>query len=106
MAAGDKIPLSPPLTRTARRIKAMANISCRYQLRTKNGTQYHLCPEKDVETALELAEIAVPNPKSTTYVAGRTYTFSPGEEITPEKEKLLLDSLSYCGEIELVRIPG
>jgi hypothetical protein len=77
----------------------------RYQLRPKAGSQYHLCPEKDIETALELAEIAIPNRRSTVYVAGRTYTFSPGEEITPEKKKILLDSLSYCGEFELVKVP-
>ena len=83
----------------------MAKINCRYQLRPKTGTQYHLCPEKDVETALELASIKIPNPRSTAHVAGRTYTFSPGEEISPEKEKILLDCLTYCGEFELVRIP-
>jgi hypothetical protein len=76
----------------------------RYQLRPKTGTQYHLCPPNDVETALELASI-FPNPKSTAHVAGRTYTFSPGEEITPEKEKMLLECLNYCGEFELIRIP-
>jgi len=78
---------------------------CRYQLRPKAGSQYHLCPEKDIETALDLAEIPRPNPKSTVYVAGRTYTFSPDEEITPEKKKMLLDSLSYCGEFELIKVP-
>ena len=84
----------------------MAKIFCRYQLRPKTGTQYHLCPEKDVETALELAAIKIPNPRSTIYVSGRTYTFSPGEEIPPEKERVLLDCLTYCGEFELVRVPG
>ncbi len=78
---------------------------CRYQLRPKIGTQYHLCPEKDVETALELAAVKIPNPRSTAHVAGRTYTFSPDEEISPEKERILLDSLTYCGEFELVKIP-
>ncbi len=77
----------------------------RYQLRPKLGTQYHLCPEKDIETGLDLAGIRVPNPRSTVYVAGRTFTFSLEEEITPEKKELLLDSLSYCGELELVRVP-
>ena len=77
----------------------------RYQLRPKTGTQYHLCPEKDIETALDLAEIRIPNPRSTVYVPGRTYTFLPGEEITPDKIKTLLDSLSYCGEFELVKVP-
>ncbi len=78
---------------------------CRYQLRPKAGTQYHLCPPKDVETALELAAI-VPNPKSIAHVAGRTYTFTPHEEITPEKEKMLLECLNYCGEFELIKLPG
>ena len=77
----------------------------RYQLRPKAGTQYHLCPEKDVETALELSAIKNENPKSTVYVTGRTYTFSPAEEIPPEQEKILLDCLTYCGEFELVKIP-
>ncbi len=76
----------------------------RYQLRPKPGTPYHLCPEKDVETALALADIKIPNPKSTICVSGKTYTFFPGEEITPEKEKMLLDCLTYCGEFELVRV--
>jgi hypothetical protein len=76
----------------------------RYQLHPKAGSQYHLCPEKDIETALDLAEIPRPNPKSTVYVAGRTYTFSLDEEMTPEKRKTLLDSLSYCGEFELVKV--
>ncbi len=84
----------------------MAKISCRYQLRPKAGTQYHLCPDKDVETALELAAIKIPNPKSVVHVPGRSYTFSPGEEIGPEKEKALLDCLNYCGEFEVVRIAG
>ncbi len=83
----------------------MANNHFRYQLRPKTGTQYHLCPEKDVETALELASIKISNGKSTIHIAGRTYTFSPDEEITPEREKILLESLNYCGEFELVRIP-
>ena len=83
----------------------MTKILCRYQLRPKTGTQYHLCPDKDVETALELAAIKIPNPKSTIHVAGRTYSFSPGEEITSEKKEILLDFLSYCGEFELVKIP-
>ena len=77
----------------------------RYQLRPKPGTQYHLCPEKDIEAAFELAEIRVPNPKSTAHAVGRTYTFSSDGEITPEKEKTLLDSLKYCGEFELVKVP-
>jgi hypothetical protein len=82
----------------------MAKILYRYQLRPKAGTQYHLCPEKDVETALELADLKIPNPKSTTYVAGRTYTFSQSEEIPAEKEKILLDFLTYCGEFELISV--
>jgi len=65
----------------------MGKITCRYQLRPKIGTQYHLCPEQEVETALELAAIKIPNPKSTVYVTGRNYTFSPAEEIPPEQEK-------------------
>jgi hypothetical protein len=65
----------------------MAPISCRYALRPKAGTQYHLCPDKDVETALELAAIKIPNSKSIVHVPGRTYTFSPSEEISAEKEK-------------------
>jgi hypothetical protein len=85
-------------------VENMAQNICRYQLRPKNGTSYHLCPEKDVEAALELAEIKIPNHKSTVYAAGRNYTFFPSEEIPAEKEKILLDSLSYCGEFELVRI--
>lgn len=83
----------------------MAKALCRYQLRPKAGTQYHLCPEKDVETALELAMIKIPNPKSTIHIAGRAYTFFPGEEITAEKEKILLDFLAYCGEFELLKVP-
>lgn len=82
----------------------MAKILHRYQLRPKTGTQYHLCPEKDVETALELAAIKI-HPKATICVAGRTYTFSPGEEISFEKEKILLNFLTYCAEFELVKIP-
>jgi hypothetical protein len=78
----------------------------RYQLRPKAGTQYHLCPEKEVEAALDLAAIRVPHPQSTISVPGRTYTFSPDETITSEKEKILLDFLTYCGEFELVKIPG
>jgi hypothetical protein len=77
----------------------------RYQLRPKPGTQYHLCPEKDIETALDLAGIRVPNPRSTVHVTGRTFTFSPEGEITPEKNALLLDALSYCGEFELLKVP-
>ena len=83
----------------------MIKTPCRYQLRPKTGTQYHLCPEKEVETALDLASIRIPNPKSTISVAGRTYTFSSDQEITLEKEKILLDFLTYCGEFELVKIP-
>ncbi len=82
----------------------MASPHCRYQLRPKVGTQYHLCPQKDVETALELAAIKVVHPQSTAYVPGRTYTFSLSEEITQEKEKMLLDCLNYCGEFEVVRV--
>ena len=82
----------------------MIKTACRYQLRPKTGTAYHLCPEKEVETALDLAAIKIPNPKSTISVAGRTYTFFPDEEITSEKEKILLDFLTYCGEFELVKI--
>ena len=78
----------------------------RYQLRPKTGTRYHLCPEKDIETAFELAGIRVPNPKSTVHMAGRTYTFSPAEEISQEAENALLDSLAYCGEFELIKTPG
>ena len=77
----------------------------RYQLRPKAGSRYHLCPEKDIETGLDLAEIPRPNPRSTVSVAGRTYTFSSDREITPEKENVLLDSLGFCGEFELVRVP-
>ena len=83
----------------------MTKTPCRYQLRPKIGTQYHLCPEKEIETALDLAGIKIPHPKSTISTAGRTYTFSPDEAITSEKEKILLDFLTYCGEFELVKIP-
>jgi len=58
-----------------------------------------------VETALELATLKIENPKSTIYVPGRTYTFSQTEEIPADKEKALLDFLTYCGEFELVRVP-
>ena len=58
-----------------------------------------------METALELAALKIENPKSTIYVPGRTYTFSQTEEIAADKEKALLDFLTYCGEIELVRVP-
>ncbi len=77
----------------------------RYQLRPKAGSQYHLCPENDIQTALDLAEIRIRNPRATVYVSGRTYTFSPDEEVTPEKKASLLDALSYCGEFELVKVP-
>jgi len=77
----------------------------RYQLRPKAGTQYHLCPEKDVKTALELADMKIENPKSTIYIPGRTYTFSQSEGLQAEKQKALLDFLTYCGEFELVKIP-
>lgn len=77
----------------------------RYQLRPKLGTPYHLCPDKEIEAAFELAEIKIPNPKSTAHVAGRTYTFSPAGEITPEKQSIILDCLSYCGEFELLKLP-
>jgi hypothetical protein len=83
----------------------MTTFLSRYQLRPKAGTKYHLCPEKDVETALDLAAIKVRNPGSTIHVAGKTYTFCSGEDITPEKERALLDSLTYCGEFELVKVP-
>jgi len=83
----------------------MMKTPCRYQLRPKTGTPYHLCPEKEVETALDLAAIRIPNPKSTISVAGRTYTFSPDEEISSEKEKISLDFLTYCGEFELIKLP-
>jgi len=39
-------------------------------------------------------------------MAGRTYTFSPAEEISQEAENALLDSLAYCGEFELIKTPG
>ena len=84
----------------------MSTTFWRYQLRPRTGTQYHLCPEKDVETALELAGIRVANTKSIIHVSGKTYTFSPGEEIPVEKQQTLLESLNYCGEFELVRLPG
>jgi hypothetical protein len=58
-----------------------------------------------VETALELAALKIENPKSTIYVPGRTYTFSQTEEIAADKEKALLDFLTYCGEFELGRVP-
>jgi len=77
----------------------------RYQLRPKAGTRYHLCPEKDVETALELAALKIGNPKSAVHFPGRTYTFSQTEEIPAEKEKALLEFLTYCGEFELVKLP-
>lgn len=85
--------------------KGMMKTPSRYQLRPKTGTPYHLCPEKEVEAALDLAAIRIPHPQSTVSVAGRTYTFSPDETITPEKEKILLEFLTYCGEFELVKIP-
>lgn len=58
-----------------------------------------------METALELAALKIENPKSTIYVPGRTYTFSQTEEIAADKEKALLDFLTYCGEFELGRVP-
>jgi hypothetical protein len=78
----------------------------RYQLRPKTGTQYHLCPESDIEVAFELAGITIPNRSSTAHVPGRTFTFSPGQEITPEMKRTLIDSLNYCGEFELIKVPG
>ena len=83
----------------------MAKTFHRYQLRPKAGTQYHLCPEKDVETALELVDLKIENPKSTICSPGKTYTFSQSVEIPAEKAKVLLDFLTYCGEFELVKIP-
>ena len=84
----------------------MIKTLCRYQLRPKTGTQYHLCPGKEVEAALDLPAIKIPHPQSTISVVGRTYTFSPDEAITSEKERILLGFLTYCGEFELVKIPA
>ena len=82
----------------------MPKVFHRYQLRPKAGTQYHLCPQKDVETALELAAVKIENPQSVAYVPGRTFTFSQSEEIPAEKAKTLLEFLTYCGEFELIKI--
>jgi hypothetical protein len=105
-ADGDLMILAIKALEPRKAGKGVMKPPCRYQLRPKTGTPYHLCPEKEVEAALDLAAIRIPHPQSTVSVAGRTYTFFPDETITPEKEKILLDFLTYCGEFELVKIPG
>ena len=80
-----------------------------YMIRVKPSRDpkkhYTLCRREDIEAALELEDIRIPNTRSVVYIAGRSYKFRTGRAVTAEKKDSVLAQLSDCGELEFDRIP-
>jgi hypothetical protein len=47
----------------------------------------------------------LPYPKSSVYVAGRSYTFRSDKEVTPAQTEAVIDLLKdECGEVEFKKV--
>jgi hypothetical protein len=74
-----------------------------YRIGAKQG--YILCDEAGIRAALDIAGINLPYPKSSAYVAGKSYTFRMDREVTPAEVEVVLDLLKdECGEVEFRKV--
>ena len=74
-----------------------------YKVSTKSG--FILCDEAGVRAALDIAGIRLPYPKSSVYVAGKSYTFRAEKEATPAEIETVVDLLKdECGEVEFRKV--
>lgn len=63
------------------------------------------CDEAGLKAALEIAGITLPNPRSSVYVAGKSYIFRSGKEVTRDQMEGVLDLLKdECGELEFTKV--
>ena len=52
-----------------------------------------------------IAGIRLPYPKSSVYVAGKSYTFRSEKEVTPAEKEVVVDLLKdECGEVEFMKV--
>jgi hypothetical protein len=74
-----------------------------YRISAKQG--FILCDEAGMKAALDIAGIRLPYPKSSVYVAGRSYTFRAEKEVTPAEVEAVIDLLEdECGEVEFKKV--
>ena len=74
-----------------------------YKISAKKG--FILCDEDGMRAALDIAGIRLPYPKSSVYVAGKSYTFRSEKEVTPAEKEVVVDLLKdECGEVEFMKV--
>lgn len=74
-----------------------------YRISAKQG--FILCDEAGMKAALDLAGIRLPYPKSSVYMAGRSYTFRAEKEVTTAQKEAVIDLLEdECGEVEFKKV--
>jgi hypothetical protein len=74
-----------------------------YKISAKQG--FILCDEGGLKAALDIVGIRILYPKSSVYVAGRSYTFRSEKEVTPAEVEAVIDLLKdECGEVEFRKV--
>jgi len=74
-----------------------------YKISAKQG--FILCDEGGLKAALDIAGIRLPYPKSSVYVAGRSYTFRAEKEVTTAQTEAVIDLLKdECGDVEFRKV--
>ncbi len=74
-----------------------------YKISAKQG--FVLCDEAGMKAALDLAGIRLPYPKSSVYVAGKSFTFRAEKEVTSAEMEVVCDLLKdECGEVEFKKV--
>ncbi|MEW6670911.1 MAG: hypothetical protein AB1427_04360 [Thermodesulfobacteriota bacterium] len=74
-----------------------------YRINAKKG--FILCDVAGIRAALDIAGVTLPFPKSSVYVAGKSYTFRSEKEVTPDQMEGVIDLLKdECGEVEFIKV--
>ena len=74
-----------------------------YRINAKKG--FILCDQEGIKAALDIAGIKLLFPKSSVYLAGKSYTFRSEKEVTPDQKEVVVDLLKdECGEVEFMKV--
>ena len=74
-----------------------------YRINAKKG--FILCDQGGLRAALDIAGIKLPYPKSSVYLAGKSYTFRSEKEVTAVQMEEVIDLLKdECGDVEFIRV--
>ena len=76
-----------------------------FHFRINAKKEFILCDQGGIRAALDIAGIKLPYPKSSVYLAGKSYTFRSEKEVTPVQMEAVIDLLKdECSEVEFIRV--